>query len=473
LQRNEFFALQKTILERLFPDKWFDLPRPNHPAYRRWKLCDDILKHGGAIRYPEQKESFAELARLVLDAAVFVTLTEGDMNQLKVGSLDLYGDNAVRRFIQTRITEADLFEDVMVQLAFGAWHKSEKHVVTPSEKEGFPDLEISIPPYTTPFVFECKRVKSGTKNKIRKVITKANAQIKVPGKVVYGIATVDVSDVVGTLQVENDEVPSIVTQVASFARSALGNEFNRSVGAVILLWDDFLTYGKPPEKTLIAFRRRYMIIRHPVPLLEVPLNAPLFNGYTVEYTVSWEPRPDFNRYALEFRDLYTKESKQEFNISPEEAADAIRKNNRYQRIVLEGGKSVFLFAYIPPKKNDAYLLVYANEEGDKLVVMWAFMISTSLCPEIHLLSPLQILERFAGQFGLPLRVGQLESKFILAHRIEVTGSAKVFEIVNPENHDFMTCFLLRIDKVDKHSFANCRLMFCIDKPQYLTWLKGC
>jgi hypothetical protein len=291
LQRTEFFVLQKTILEKLFPEKWFAVAQPDHPAYRKWKLCDDILKQGGAIRYPEQKELLPEIARLVLDSAVFVALTEGNMNELKFGSLDLYGDNPVKRFIQTRVTEVDLFEDVMVQLALGAWHKVEKHIVTPSEKEGFPDLEISIPAYSMPFLFECKRVTSGTKNRIGKVINKANAQIKVPGKKAYGIATLDISDVVGVHCVVDDEVPSIVKQLASFAKSSLGGGYNRSVGAVVLMWDDYLRYGEPPEKMLFAFRRCSITITHPTPLEVIPTTAPIFKGYTVEYSIHWESRP--------------------------------------------------------------------------------------------------------------------------------------------------------------------------------------
>jgi len=474
LDRLEFFTLQKTILEKLFPDKWFEHPRPDHPAYRRWQLCDRIIKQGGIFRYPEDKSLFPEISRLVLDSAIFLTLTEGNMNQLKLGSLDLYGDSAVKKFIQSRITEEDQFEDVMVQLAFAAWHKGERHNVTPNEKEGFPDLEIAVPSFTLPFLFECKRVRSGTKNKIRKAISKANSQIKVPGKDAYGVVIIDVSDVVGIVLVENDEFPTIIKQIISFVKSGLGRDFNQSIGAVALLWDDYIMYGGPPEKTFIAFRRRFVIVRHSVPRQVIPPEAPLFNGYTVEYSLHWEARPDFNRYALEFPEGYIKESKQQFNIDPEEAAEAIRKNNRYQRILLSGGKSYFVFAYLPPKNKTSYLLVYADEQPDKLVVMWAFKVPTDLCPEIHLLNPLQILARFAGLYGLPIRIGHLESKFILAHRLELTGSdqTKIFEIVNPEDHDFMTSFLFRIDLVDGRSFADCRLMFCVDKTRYLSLLKG-
>jgi hypothetical protein len=474
LQRTEFFALQKTILEKLFPEKWFEQAQPGHPAYRRWKLCDDILKQGGAIRYPEQKGLLSELARLVLDCAVFVTLTEGNMNELKLGSLDLYGDNAVKKFIQTRVTEAVLFEDVMVQLAFGAWHKSERHNVTPSEKEGFPDLEISIPTYGTPFLFECKRVKSGTKNRIRKVINKANAQIKVPGKKAYGIATVDISDVVGIQRVENDEVPSIVKQVASFVKSALGKEFNRSIGAVVLMWDDYLTYGTPPEKMLFAFRRRYVTITHPTPLEVIPTNAPLFNGYTVEYSIHWESRPDFGRYTVQFTEQYVRESQQQFKISPEMVVDAIRRNNRYHQILLEGGNPDYLFARLPTGDQSSYILVYASESSrDRLAVLWAFRVPTDLCPEIHLLNPLHILSKFAEKYGLLIRIGDIESKFILAHRVQVSSqdTSKVFSIVGKEGHDCGTYFLLRVNPVGDHFIADCRLMFCIDKTLYLSWLK--
>lgn len=396
------------------------------------------------------------------------------MDQLKLGSFDLYGDTAVRKFIQTRVTEEDLFEDVMVQLAFGAWHKSEEHIVTPSEQEGFPDLEVSIPTNTLPFLFDCKRVKSGTKKKIRKVINKANSQVKVPGKKAYGVATVDISEVVGIRRVEDDEVPNIVKQVASFVKSELREGFNRSIGAVVLMWDDYLTYGQPPEKMLFAFRRRYVIIYHPAPLEVIPANTSLFNGYTVEYTIHWEPRPDFGRFTLQFTDQYVKEAQQEFKISPETAVEAIRQNNRYQKILLENGNPDYLFAHIPAGDQSTYILVYASERSpERLAVLWAFRIPTDLCPEIHLLSPLQILSKFAGKYGLLVRIGDIESKFILAHKVQVSSQdpSKLFSIVGKEGQDCSAYFVLRVNPVDDHFVADCRLMFCVDKPLYLSWLK--
>ncbi len=41
--------------------------------------------------------------------------------------------------------------------------------------------------------------------------------------------------------------------------------------------------------------------------------------------------------------------------------------------------------------------------------------------EKFLLSPIQLLARFADIYGLPVTIGNLTSKFIFAHRIEVNS----------------------------------------------------
>lgn len=155
----DFIQFQKIILEKLFPEDWFcERRRDHHPAYQRWNLCVDLLKRNGRIQFPEQEASLPLLGRLGLDSTILITLTEGDFQKLRFGSLDLYGDSSVQAFIRSRVVDAEQFEDVMVELAFGAWHKGRGHSVEPMEIPNFPDIKILIPKFDLPSSLSAKKL---------------------------------------------------------------------------------------------------------------------------------------------------------------------------------------------------------------------------------------------------------------------------------------------------------------------------
>lgn len=295
MRQIDFFKLQKEILEKLFPPHWFlEASKKNHPAYLRWALCEKVLEQGGKIRFPEQKTELPEIGRILLDSTILVILTEGDLQQLRFGSLDLYGDQVVQKKICSRIIDPEQFEDLMVELYVGAWHKTKSHVVRPIEMEGYPDLRIEFPDMNTPIFIECKHLWAGSRNRLQGVIKKANQQIKNATKEInspyYGVAVLDVSTPVAAGQVENDDLSDKLREIVDIVQSALSGQKNRSVRVAILVWDDYMIMGKPPERTLIAFRRRRKRISHKNITSAIPENLPLFKGYTTTYWLHWEPR---------------------------------------------------------------------------------------------------------------------------------------------------------------------------------------
>lgn len=267
MKRIEFFQRQKEILERLFSPGWFlEAKQKNHPAYLRWALCKRIIEQEGAIQFPEQKEELNKIGRILLDSYILVALTEGDIQQLKLGQIDLYGDDAVQKKIRSRISSPEQFEDLMVELYVGAWHKTENHAVEPIEKDGYPDLRIESPDINIPIFIECKHLWTNSKNKIQQVIKKANKQIKKAtediGTPSCGVAVLDVSVPATVGQVENDTLSNKLQDMIDVIQSALNGQRYRSVKSVIVVWDDYMIMGEPPDRTLVAFRRRYKRISH-------------------------------------------------------------------------------------------------------------------------------------------------------------------------------------------------------------------
>lgn len=479
MRRIEFFHRQKEILEKLFSPEWFlEAKQKKHPAYLRWSLCKKIIEQGGTIQFPEQKERLHEIGRIILDSYILVALTEGNPQQLKLGSLNLYGNETVQKKIRSRITNPKQFEDLMVELYVSAWHKTKNHAIDPIEKEGYPDLKVEIPNINLPVFIECKHLWSGSKNNLQDAIKKANKQIKRAVKEKkfpsYGAVILDVSVPVAAGHVQNDNLPDKLQRIIDVVQSSLSGEKNRFVGAAIVVWDDYMLMGNSPDSTLAAYRRRYKRVSHRNPNLPVPENLPLFEGYTTSYWLHWTPRKLPIKECV-FSELFKKECQDKFKISQTEVLKAIQKSDKMESVIFNGQKELIFFLRFIPAEQDFYMLVCAERRSQSLVIYWAFKIFADLCKEIRLLSPIQLLARFADAYGLPITIGSLTSKFIFAHRIEVSSSdpTRLISIHNPENHSLMNYLLLKVSQKDRTSFiADCALMFCIDTTRYINWINS-
>jgi len=477
MKQIEFFQRQKEILERLFSPDWFlETKQKNHSAYLRWALCKKIIEQEGMIQFPEQKERLHEIGRIVLDSYILVALTEGNPQQLKLGSLDLYGNEVVQKKIRSRITNPRQFEDLMVELYVGAWHKTKNHTIEPIEKEGYPDLKIEIPCISIPVFIECKHLWTSSKNRLQEVIKKANKQIKKAAEEIkipsYGTVILDVSIPAVAGRVDNDNLFDKLQEMIDVVQSAISGGKNRSVGAAIVVWDDYMIIGNPPNSTLVAFRRRYKRILHKNPISAIPRNLPLFEGYTTTYWLRWTPREQPMKEYV-FSDLFKEECQNKFHISQADAIEAIQRCDKIESVVFNGQKELMLFLRRITSEREFYMIICAERRAQSLIIYWAFKIFTDLCQEIRLLSPIQLLARFADAYGLPVTIGDLTSKFIFAHRILVSSPdpTRLISIHNPENHSFMNCLLLKVSQKDRTSFiADCTFAFCIDTTRYINWM---
>ncbi len=287
----QFFNKQKEILNDLFPSDWYQNTKNyRHPAYQRWDLCNTIIQQQGVIRYPEQKNELSNLGKIILDSYILLQISQGNFKKFLLGSLSNYGDLAVETKILSRITEQTHFESLMLELCIGAWHISKGNKVSPLEIEGYPDIKVEFSNTKIPAYIECKRVETKTLRRISDVIRKANNQIKRVDEDAYGFVVLDLSTPVSAGKVDNDTLPHTLSERLLVIKSALSGKKNRSIGAAIVVWDDFMELGKPPEKTLIAFRRRMLRIDHSKPRRIVPRKMKIYEGNTVELFINWTPR---------------------------------------------------------------------------------------------------------------------------------------------------------------------------------------
>jgi hypothetical protein len=281
----DLIQAQKRLLETLFPTGWFSTETKRHlqhPAYVRWRLCVELLAREGHVRIPDDSDVVHTFLSAWLDHITLIEATRGTVDAQELGNLANYGDEAVCRRLRAVIQNAGQFLDVLVEVSCAAWHVSRGHDVTASEEIGMPDLALEISGWQLPIRAECKRVgKDASYSRFKKVIQKANSQIKRTDQRCYGLIYLDVSDRVDKTNF-GDSLPNEIVKIQEAVQRCLRQDYT-SVGGVVLLWKEhiFLPMEDGSEGVACFLRYRSHLIRHresKEPLPEDP--DPIMFGYT-------------------------------------------------------------------------------------------------------------------------------------------------------------------------------------------------
>jgi hypothetical protein len=277
---------QKRLLEALFPAGWFSTKGKQHwqhPAYIRWRLCEELLAREGRIRIPDDLEVIQTLLSAWLDSMTLIESTRGSVDALELGDLANYGDEAVCRRLRAVIQEPNQFLHALVEVSCAAWHVSRGHDVTATEDKGMPDLALEIPGWRLPIKAECKHVEKNTSySRFQKDIEDANRKIKRTNQHCYGLLYLDVSDRVAKASFE-DSLPDEIVKIQETVQRCLRQHYT-SVGGVVLLWKDYITQPMKDgsEGVGCILRYRSHLIHHKKPNNPMPEDPEsIIFGYTV------------------------------------------------------------------------------------------------------------------------------------------------------------------------------------------------
>ncbi len=288
----DMVSAQRQALERLMGESWFRKAKPKHPAFQRWALCREI-EGLGAIQWPERADALPLLGRMLLDTALLVYLTDGNIHNLALSDRPIFGPDAIPDGVRPRLRDARQFEDTMVELAAAASIRSNNLEVSLTQQAGWPDLVTSLPSCDRPVLLECKHLTTTSRNAIGNVLRKANAQIREAGAGYYGAVVLDVSDAARVGRRANDDsVPQAIESLVQEVRRCVSGAQNRAVSLVIVLWDSYVQMGEPPANTLMVYQRARQFVPHTpgdgVALLEQP--DQLLSDFTISYWLRWHPR---------------------------------------------------------------------------------------------------------------------------------------------------------------------------------------
>jgi hypothetical protein len=94
---------------------------------------------------------------------------------------------------------------------------------------------------------------------VRKVISKANEQIRNASATAVGTLYLEVSGPLAATRL-TDEIPPEVDRCIAEVRRECGSGHSTSVGRVVVAWDDMTFLGYPPALTKAVFRRRTAVV---------------------------------------------------------------------------------------------------------------------------------------------------------------------------------------------------------------------
>lgn len=189
-------------------------------------------------------------------------------------------DPSIRKFLTSRLPKAEMCEDVLAELHYWGWLKARGFEATLTEDEGMPD--ITARGHNVTLHAEVKAIhESSGPDRVRKVIEKANKQIKRTEEQV-GVCAIRYVETIAT-ECEQTSIPQQIQAIIDCISSAMNSNNYKSVSKTIVYWDEYTTRGGHPGWVLLfGIRRSHGIdhanARHPISVSTELLPTATFAG---------------------------------------------------------------------------------------------------------------------------------------------------------------------------------------------------
>lgn len=481
---------QMRILESLFGRDWFvqnQRRKLNHPAYKRWILCNKLMSQYGILRFPEDYAILTQFGEIMLDGLALEECSGRGLGSFELGNFANYGDASVRKRIHSVKYDPDMFQDLLVELNYAAWHIShgDDLLVLSSETKSLPDFKVKFrSAEQLEVLVECKRIQRESEpSRIRNVIKSANKQIKSYGESLCGLVVIDVGAQVTKPSELSGDFPREVVDFIKIVTRMLSN-YHTSVSAVLLVWGDYLINENLDNRHIaVILRKRSHLIFHPNAKTPLPKTSP----------ISKYGRSFFSALNLDFPDRVTIDRPQVgIQVDAKLKLDAylrllslnslervltqhirsvIRNSDTSQVIIIDDGIFELFLKLHTRNDSTSYLMVCTIKNREWYEVMFVLRLLPDFVEKSDYRTPLGILVDFCHQFCVPFRVngGAEFSAFILYQEFRTSSDQDLsfeyskatdnFQIVSMK-HEINGNELLRTI-----SFA-----FAIDLAKYENWL---
>lgn len=459
---------ERKVLELILDDPGLAKIRTetlNHPAVVRYDRISDFIAGSYSLRYPDETNYAVEIGSAALDG-----ITIGSMSSPEE-VLAAIPDQEVLRQLRLRVSDKEQYFDQMA--AFNCWSllRAKGMPAQLVEEEGLPDIRVDLPEQVE--WIECKRIRLGSpSSRIRKVIKKANIQIKRADPEGVGIVYIAVERPEHRT-VLDDTLPSAIAEYVGEAERELASGSSRSVAAAVVGWTDHMVMGEPPAHTLHVVRRRSESRYHTSP--RRPLRVPsqmLVLGRTVAIFINWDQQPQpgppiesLKAANVVATQMFRQECELPGLVRSVHAIAAMQQPDHLTDYDLGGIKVTLATKWIEAGANSYVLLLTANaKDGGPTELSLAFRAYPAVLGITKDTDPSVVFRKVIERYGLTVSVGNQTGLFVPSARLPVpsNGPAKLVEVNNPLNHPCAVCAFFRI----QDGTADVHWAFAIDNYRY-------
>jgi len=417
------------MLEEMFSDPELTRLRsrwPNHPCVRRYDVIKQYVEDGRGLTFPLDEPLQIEMAEMIIDRSTWGAQPSDE------SFWHFIDDESVRTLIEARIRDPESYHDIIAEVFFWGWLRAEGVAATIIERESMPDLIIDADEQS-PTYAEVKHLHEITPaNHVRSVIKKANRQIKTADSEAAGIVFLRVSREGFTASLD-DRIPSDVQPVLDEVARSLQVNMYQSVAKVVVAWDEYVSYGEPPHRTMFVFKRRFAVMDHPSPRSR-PIVGARFEGggITVITWVSYGPAtasppeeifPSIKGKRAVVTQLFRQENELSDGVRASHAMDALLNPDGIERHDIGSGSVILATRRITIVQPPYTLLVIAwQEEGQVPEIAFGYRLYDNVEEDADLAKvPFAAFMELLVRYGRPVRVGTTESLFVRSAVVVIDG----------------------------------------------------
>jgi len=422
-------AAQLRTLEAMFDDPGLQQLRrreSTHPAVQRYdRLKAYYEQRMSSASFPEA-DSIGEIAAMAVDRMGLPLVP-------KNGSYwSFITDPAVRDFMMHRTPDPRQFDDAMAQFYFWCRLREEGFRADLIERDSFPDIVILLSPGQEVWA-DVKRIHAGTgMNRIRKVITAANSQIKVANPNNVGILFLSIGN--GIQQsTPGQSVPISIESVVHEVDRALNSNLRRSVGQVIISWDEYSVISYPNNGALYRFTRKCLIRQHKQPYKQPLIHGSDLEGFDREISFGYRS-PGYNG-NISIHPEYRKFNDFVHGIRSEHAIETLRNPDASTVDNRHGIAIMFATRRITQARNPYTMLVTAfMKMNESLTLNGAYRLYYDSPDQENLgLYPLEALAELVRRYGGFMEMGEQAGYVIrAAHFRSMEELQRLFKVTFPE-----------------------------------------
>jgi hypothetical protein len=462
---------QLHLLEVLFQDPGLtELRRraASHPAVGTFDLIRQLKESPGRIQCDDHDRIVATVGRLLIERWAWAP------GKIETDLLEELIPHAKRRGqIRSDLAIASKYGDIMAELYCLGWMRKRpwKANLNDEDSESLPDINIEEPANASA---EVKRIHVGTKvSRIDSIVKKANRQLRNVSPATSGLLYIIV-DREGSRATFDDRVPNDIHRYLAAVERRMRSDSCRSIGATVVVWDDFFMFTDRPERIVSYVRRRSATVKHSsahAPVPSVLLSTEM--GATAEIPISFQGSLPVELRSLETADvvvtqLFRETNEFDFGLRPSHVLEIVKEPDSEFNVVEHGARIRLWTRLVELAKTQCVLVVLGREQESGTVELdSAFQLFGSGADmAAWRFDPREAFMEVLRRYGTPISVGS--QRGLLVEYAQIPGDNATVISAEGAGSSFLSSALVKRTDSPFGMVTEITWAFAIDTERYRT-----